>query len=263
MYTEKRNPFFEVEKMPIYYGNKEVPNKVALVNKDTGSFLGVVSSGYEVVTNSQVNELFENAVKKLGTNVKSVVDHLDANTVRWKRIFTLNEPRLEIRKGDFVNPTITIHNGFNGRISYGYNVGGMRKVCTNGLVLEAKIFTERYFHFVYNENAIAESFQRRLDLFVKQNEVFKSWSEEKYDSDDFALFLEDKKYLPPMLKNTLTEHGENILVNVNANKWEAYNLITAYMTHKTAAKSGSNHFSRGFNITSKLAADFHSTYGVH
>ena len=78
-YNENRNPFFDVvkEKVTTESGH-EIPNKVALVNKDLGKVVGFVSPGYDVVTNSVISEMFGAATSDF--NVQQTTDHLDATS---------------------------------------------------------------------------------------------------------------------------------------------------------------------------------------
>jgi len=271
MYKESRNPFFDIQKETVITDSGiVVPNKQALINAETKNVLGLVSPNYEVVTNGEVDDLFQEAIKDL--SIEKVVDHMDAETKRWKRQIVFNDERLnfEIVKSDIVGILLEIHNGFTGRTSFGYNLMGYRWICENGMVMGKKsLFSESYAHYVDSPEALRDSFNMKFENFQKTADVWSSWSEIDFNRENFSLFVESHtkstdvksadQYVTPKVSEAIIESYEPMmnLHKLSENKWGAFNVLTALATHKTQARNGSNLFSNRYNTINRLAADLY------
>ena len=120
-YLEDRNPFFQLRKEECITKDTGIStNKVAIINDETNDVLGLVSPGYELVTNRMVNGLFQEAIGDL--NIYETHDHLDAVTRRWRRRFIFSDAStdVEVTKGDNVNVMLEVFNGYDARTAFGY-----------------------------------------------------------------------------------------------------------------------------------------------
>jgi hypothetical protein len=271
MYREDRNPFFNVVKEPLFTASGLEVDKVALINQETQDVLGVVAPTYEVVENSFIRDLFNEAVKDFG--VEKCVDHLDSNTKRWKRHIIMNDDRFNhyIQDTDMVGVLIEAWNGFTGKVSFGYNIMGFRWACTNGLITgKEMIFSESYSHAVNNPEKLAESFVSKFNAFGNVTETWKKWAEIPFTKENFTEFVEYFKkpsaseerkakkhqFLPPKVADTIVELYPEIMARdttLQDNKWGAFNVLTNISTHKTEARKGSNVFSTRYATVNRLA----------
>ena len=248
-----------------------MPNKEALINADTGNVLGLVSPNYEVVTNKEVDDLFQEAINDL--SVKNIKDHMDADTKRWKRQIIFDDERLnfEIVKSDVVGILLEIHNGFTGRTSFGYTLMGYRWMCENGMVMGKKeLFSESYAHYVNSPEALRESFNLKFEAFQKTADVWSAWSEMQFKQAEFVKFVEyhtkptsgkatPDQYVTPKVSESIIGAYEPMMFQhrLGENKWGAFNVLTALATHETQARNGSNLFSNRYNTVNRLAADLY------
>jgi hypothetical protein len=272
MYKETRNPFFDIQRETVQTNSGiTVPNKQALINAETQNVLGLVSPNYEVVTNREVDNLFQEAINDL--SIDNIKDHMDADSKRWKRQIIFNDDRLnfEIVKSDIVGILLEIHNGFTGRTSFGYNLMGYRWVCENGMVMGKKsLFSESYAHYVDSPEALRDSFTLKFEAFQKTADVWSGWSEIEFNREEFARFVESHtklvnvkatpdQYVTPRVSETIIGSYEPMLNlhKLDENKWGAFNVLTALATHKTQARNGSNLFSNRYNTVNRLAADLY------
>jgi len=233
--------------------------------------LGVVSPGYELVTNEEVFDLFSKATE--GLSVAKINDHLDADTKRWKRHMIFDDDRLnhEITTGDFTGVLLEVSNGFTGKIGFGFSLMGYRWLCENGMVMGKKeLFSGSFAHFVNNPERLRESFEMKFDAFTNNAENWKKWTEMPFSTKMFETFVLDRtrtsKEEPSKTKYLTTKVSKNIvdsyplLLNeggLDETKWGAFNVLTNLATHHTKARNGSNVFSRRYNTINRLAADLY------
>jgi len=271
-YMESRNPFFNVNREQLQTASGiDIPNKQALINADTGNFLGIVSPGYELVTNKEIDDLFAEAISDL--EISNVKDHLDSETKRWKRHIVFNDDRLnfEIEKSDMVGVMLEIHNGFTGRVSFGYSLMGYRWICENGMVMGKKeLFCESFAHHVENPEKLRESFGMKFEAFKNNALEWNEWTCTPFNELDFTNFIEHhtkqnstkapEKYVTPKVSEAIIGSYEPLMIEhkLNENKWGAFNVLTALATHGTKARKGSNLFSNRYNTVSRLAGDFYN-----
>jgi hypothetical protein len=272
-FIEDRNPFFNVRKEKIAtVSGIEIPNKVALVNEDLNSVVGFVSSGYDVVHNETISNLFGEALNDL--KVAKIIDHLDGTTKRWKRQLIFDDGRLtdEITSSDIVGVLLEIYNGYDGRTAYGYSIMGYRWLCSNGLVMGKKeIFSESFAHYDGNVDKLRQSFGMKFNAFHKNANTWREWSRMKFDENDFASFVEKhtkpengrankNQYLTPKISKGIIESYQPLIEGqgLDRTKWGAFNVFTWLATHETKARNGSNLFSNRYRNINRLAGDFYS-----
>jgi len=268
----KQNPFFAVDRMPIYSNyNGEIITlgREALINAETGAVYGLVTPKYKVVTNEEVSNVFTKAFKDLP--VESVTDHLNADGSRWRREFVFGGPyQTEVKVGDVVKTKITVGNGYDLTQPIFFEFGSIRLRCLNGMTGVHKEFSLKVRHSI-NEavEEIRKGFFVGFEKFSENFEVYKKWNQIKYTEKEFFSFLD---------RNTKSETNENgILGERQRNKivelypqirqqyndgdetvWSQLNVLTAVQTHHTKAHNGSNLFSAGHKNIQRLIENFHT-----
>ena len=261
MYLEDRSPFFNVRKEKV---RTEVSgiliDKVALINEETNDVLGLVSPGYEVVTNESVNDLFMNALE--GTSVKEVHDHLDTTTKKWRRrfIFDDDSTNVEITKGDNVNILLEVFNGYDARTAFGFNLMAYRWICENGQVMgKENLFKESYAHYIDSPDKLRQSFTMKYDAYRSTTLQWKEWTQIAFNEKNFEDFISKRDYLGDRVKEAVISSYEPIMnqEKLNENKWGAFNVLTYMATHDTKARKGSNVFSARHKNINRAAADLY------
>lgn len=133
-----------------------IPGKKALVNQDSGCILGVVSRDYRVVTNQEaVNlarevcgrafpglDLIEWDAKRAFAPRTLTYAHIDL----IHRTHVLNYLGSEIAEDDPYTPFLRVTNSFNGARALRFDVGFMRKHCSNGVIFEQEVATIKASH---------------------------------------------------------------------------------------------------------------------
>ena len=161
-----------------------IPGKKALVNQRTGHILGVVSRDYRVVTNQEAVDLAREAcgiafpgispleweAKRASAPRTLSYAHIDL----MHRTHVLNYYDTAVGKNDPFTPFLRVTNSFNGARALRFDIGFMRKHCSNGVIFEEEVATIRASH---SAEALAQ-----LKIEIKSRSLPKMW-------DEFSRFL--------------------------------------------------------------------------
>jgi hypothetical protein len=161
-----------------------IPGKKALINQHSGQVLGVVSRDYRVVTNQEAVNLAREAcgiafpsispmeweAKRASAPRTLSYAHIDL----MHRTHVLNYYDTAVGKNDPFTPFLRVTNSFNGARALRFDIGFMRKHCSNGVIFEEEVATIRASH---SEEALA-----KLKVEIKSRSLPKMW-------EDFSQFL--------------------------------------------------------------------------
>jgi hypothetical protein len=161
-----------------------IPGKKALVNKLTGLVLGVVSRDYRVVTNLEAVKLAQEVCEKAFPGLSSVEWEAKRaaapRTLSYAfidlmhRTHVLNYMGTEIGKDDPFTPFLRVTNSFNGARALRFDIGFMRKHCSNGVIFEEEVATIKATH---SKEALAQ-----LKIEITSRSLPQMW-------DEFSKFL--------------------------------------------------------------------------
>jgi hypothetical protein len=259
-YDEVRNPFFNIRKESVTTESGLKVPKVAIVNDETDDILGLVSENYELVTNNDVNGLFDEALNGIG--IKEIQDHLDATTRRWKRRIILSDDKYnkDVLPGDTIGMLLEIFNGYDARTAFGYELMGYRYICSNGMVLgKQSLLRESYTHYINNPEKLRLSIDSKLEDFNHNILTWNQWTQIPFGQEQFNKFVDSREYLGKKVADAVKEAYEPVMNNqkLNEDKYGAYNVLTFLSSHETKARKGSNVFSSRFNTINRMAADMY------
>jgi len=161
-----------------------MPGKKALVNKRTSLVLGVVSRDYRVVTNQEAVSMAREVCEKAFPGLSSVeweakraaapstlsYAHIDL----MHRTHVLNYWDSEIKRDDPFTPFLRVTNSFNGARALRFDIGFMRKHCSNGVIFEEEVATIKASH---SKEALAQ-----LKIEITSRSLPRMW-------DEFSKFL--------------------------------------------------------------------------
>ena len=161
-----------------------IPGKKALVNNGTGLVLGVVSRDYRVVTNQEAVNLARDVCEKAFPGLSSVeweAKRASApRTLRYAFIDLMHKTHVlnywdsEIKKDDPFTPFLRVTNSFNGARALRFEIGFMRKHCSNGVIFEEEVATIKASH---SKEALAQ-----LKIEITSRSLPQMW-------DEFSKFL--------------------------------------------------------------------------
>jgi len=190
--TSVQDLLFDVHQVPIEAvvgsnGNTRrisIPGKKALIHQRTGNVLGVVSRDYRVVTNQEAVKLDQEVCEKAFPGLSSV--EWEAKRAAAPRTLSyafidlmhkthvLNYWDSEIKKDDPFTPFLRVTNSFNGARALRFDIGFMRKHCSNGVIFEEEVATIKASH---SKEALAQ-----LKIEITSRSLPQMW-------DEFSKFL--------------------------------------------------------------------------
>lgn len=156
-----------------------VPGKKALLNAATGGVLGVVSRSYRVVTNREAVELALKVCERAFPGISPVewqperavgprtMSHAFIDLMH--RTHVLNYWDSRARADDPYTPFLRVTNSFNGARALRFDIGFMRKHCSNGVIFEQEVATIRAAHD-------AEALEQ-LQVEIKTRSLPQMWEE--------------------------------------------------------------------------------------
>jgi len=232
-----KETLFPVMEIPANFTLSKETNKVSgylpdntgwkfIVRKDKGDVISCVTDKYKMVTNQQVIDAASPVLKEIGavlTEEKSF-----ANGARSTWTWKVPDIKVKIDNKDYVNPTLTLRNSYDGSVQLHILAGAFRLVCSNGLVIGTTISNKVNKHSIYNLNLnkIEESVKDTVDSIQT---VFKN---------DFPTLINTKitpkhvhnliRMFPDFTMDSLTQY---ILGHNPITFWDLLNAATWVSTH--------------------------------
>lgn len=180
--TSPEQVLFPVAVRPVYAGVggpganafKRIAGKNAIVNKRDNSVVGVVGSGYRLVTNCEAIEAARTccalAFPETGSGEWSIgsVDapesgshcHIDLvhSTAALDFEFLITGERPEVP--EVFGPFVRVSNSYNGRRALAFTIGFYRKICANGLVGPEGVVQ---FQFAHTRDQIGDEIRFQIN----------------------------------------------------------------------------------------------------
>lgn len=259
--SEKVNPFFRIKKEAIRTDSgTRIPRRFALLNAKTNGLLGIMSHEYEVILNSNVSKLFDEALKTYP--YLRYTDHLDALQRKWKRQIILKgrDVEFDITKTSKVAMVIEIFNGYDVRSSFGYEILAYSFNSDSYLVLGTRgVFKESYYHFTDNPKRLLDSIEVKFDDFKQHINLWKRWAKEELPDDAFESFIVSRKYLSQKIQEEVVILANDVFrkLKLKGTKWDYLNILTYLTEHETKARKGSHIFSNRFKLFEKMIEDYY------
>ncbi|MEO6753332.1 MAG: DUF932 domain-containing protein [Chthoniobacteraceae bacterium] len=183
--TDLREVLFPVAMRPLHFLDDDhqpvaIGSHRAVIHAGTGEHLGVVGSGYRLVTN-------EEALKFARQCAAELFGAAHANLEIFN-IYTPSRPNLcridLIHKGYEVNvfrqeiylPFLRLSNSYNARTALRFDIGYCRKLCLNGVIFESEVIE---FRFPHSRERIPEtlSFKLGKERMEAVRKSFGAWAE--------------------------------------------------------------------------------------
>ena len=230
---------------PIWYGRrpeKQVEGKFAIVDQNKENVFGICSEYYRIIPYEDIVSLpetvFDNIKGKHG-NATVTLNTLN-NGGKLKILARLLDVPFEIKKGDIVNPTISIRTSYDLGWKMTCEFGAFRLVCSNGMKV-GKVFgkyAKRHLISIEPEK-ITETILNGMELYNQQTDAWKKWAKTKvpevaYNTIWQALpFSENEKAKVEKLAETGTQKTlEDKKWRDQISLWDFHSVISQYVTHE-------------------------------
>ncbi len=222
---------FNVSTQPVFCNDKQISGRRAVVREDTNEVFNIVSDQYKVIHHREVIDLFDN------------IDCLERNNTKFcyngavmftEYNFKDIEKSIAVDVGDIVDFNVRVFNSYNLMTGIGYEIRGNRLICSNGMAIPKRISAQTFKHFqsidlTRLKNDIMIKFNKSINIV----ETWKEWMNIKPTTEQFDHFFK-----------TL-ELGEKEKIKLlagclNSTLWEAYNVLTAHITHDLKSRKSEN-----------------------
>jgi len=211
-----------------------------IVREDTNDVISCVTDKYKLITNKEIMDVALPILKDKGGTLKETKVFNNARTM-WK--FRFKDTKVEIAKGDFVNPEVIIRNSYDGSTEVQAMGGAYRLVCSNGMVIGYTIDKKSERHTVWNEghnisdviNSVIHSVQTVFD-------------------NDFPLMVDTnvkKSHVMKVIKlfpsEAISSFTDHMLKEKPKTYWDLLNAATWTATHAMKRDREATH-----NLESKI-----------
>ena len=104
-----------------------------IVREDTENIISCVTDKYKMITNQQVIDAASPILNEIGATLTE--EKSFANGARSNWTWKIPDIKVKIDNKDYVNPTLTLRNSYDGSVQLHILAGAFRLVCSNELVL--------------------------------------------------------------------------------------------------------------------------------
>jgi len=226
---------------------REVGQEV-IVRTDTDAVMGVVGKNYELVPHREIIAAADTALMNFGTIRRNI--RMDKGGARLFADYDIvsEEHEVDASQGysDKVVPRFTMTNSYDGQLRFGFTLGAMQLVCTNGLRATTNTYSfSRKHSSRIDIRSIIDQADAALSHFVHVTyprcvELGKS---EIVDVDAYFKMLEEEKHLPQKLVAKVKDGRAHFMRDNGRQKpteWIAYSGFTSYLTHDFGAIDPAN-----------------------
>jgi len=200
----------------------------AIIRSDNRQILGVVSKKYNIIPHMDGFRKAESALGKLGTfELRNL--SVSANGARMYATF-MSERRMDVGLNDYVCPTLTLTNSYDGLRKFGFMIGALRLVCTNGMMTNTKLFEMQAKHSVNcNIDDVANSAADSMNFI--NNSVLPMWQVLKKRDVNAMHVLNEISESSKIPKKIMETVYNQFSVNQNVKLWDIYNAFTWFLSH--------------------------------
>ena len=229
---------------PIWYGKRpttRIDGSKAIVDQKTDSVFGICSDLYQVIHYEDIVRMVEKTVANLPEFGKiEVVPTIIQEGRKMKIKATMTEVEYEIRKGDVVNPMITIRTSYDLGWKLSGIFGALRLICTNGATVGKTFsrFAKRHLTSL-DPSDLTKSIQGGMGIYSEQVGLWKEWAQMKLDTATYdavweALpFSENEKEKIEKLSEVSTKHTlADKEWRKEATLWDFHSVVTQFATHE-------------------------------
>ena len=205
-----------------------------IIREDTEEILSVVTDKYKMVSNKDVVGAAEPVLKEIGAKLTECETF--ANGARTSWTWKIPDVKVNIAgskysnslKEDYVHPTITIKNSYDGSVGLHILAGAFRLVCSNGLIIGNTISNKVNKHSIYNIHLdnIEESVNNTVNTVES---VFKKDFPVLTNTDIKPKHVQNLiKMFPDFTMESLTQY---LIAHKPHTFWDLLNAATWVATH--------------------------------
>jgi hypothetical protein len=235
--TDKRDPFFEVERVPL---EDCVSNLIdcndlyAIRRKDSGDILHVAKKSYRLVPHADAVDVVEKAIAKakIDTEGVEIKDYLSYKGAHFRRDYIFPNHIVEPNVGDITMFKVSVLNSIDGSTSLSANCAGHRLWCKNGMTMPEAAASYRSKHTSgLDLKHMASRLVSGMTLFHEQEGKWREWQNTPVSLAQGDAFIETLDFLTVTQKESIKGYWAREAINLGMTKWALYNALTYYSSH--------------------------------
>lgn len=125
---------FEVKREPLFTQDHRETRHDAIVRQDTGKVVSVVSRDYNLLPHRTAFEKAAKAVQGIGYGMEIKKLAVSASGSKMFLMLQGSQTYDLGGKDNMVQPTLILINSIDGTTKFGFKIGALRLICTNGMV---------------------------------------------------------------------------------------------------------------------------------
>lgn len=243
--------------------NKVIEGYKGVLNTSQGRVVSVVSDTYNLLPNKTVVDPVLNFLEK--EKIKYSFDRFTYVTDQRMRLhFTFPEIKISDDTKDGILASVFLHNSYNQAESYRLVAGGMRQVCSNGMVIGTVVKKLKIIHQATNIVEISTAnIDSILNGYASNTKLIEAHIKEMIaEKITVKQITELTKKLEPriiqyvLIKLGLVDMGMSTAQALDAladfnekqilkqNQWELYNILTYYASHILNQRYRTDYFTK-------------------
>jgi hypothetical protein len=223
---------FEVLLEPIYHEAEAthslVPNRLAVVRKDTRQAIAVVSNRYSLVPHARILDTIEQATRPLDVGPVPRGVYVDAAGARMRALYKFPALAQPVLDSGEICPCIQVRNSYDGSARIAVHIGAFRFVCTNLAVGGGGAFAGGFMSVHAGEIPIEQVAQQLADYLTRFERIaalYRQWAQQPVQRDVL-------KHISATDLGERPEFGEALTVARPDTVFVAYNVLTNLATHR-------------------------------
>lgn len=224
---------YQVIETPVFYGQKRLENKKALVREDTGAFLGIVGRNYKILQNEDIIPATAEKIASLipsGFTTKEVVQERGAHAF-YAMEFDYGE-KISLGRSKL---SVLIWNSF-ARRAVKIIAGVIDSYCDNGSVIGE--YDAQVLRHTKNLNSkFKNSMTSLIDAYLKRIKKYQEWTERSITSSDahgFIFYLQKEGYYSKKRADAIYEQYCKEVLLRGENMYALFSAFTYYSSHLDA-----------------------------
>ncbi|OGS19949.1 MAG: hypothetical protein A2252_01500 [Elusimicrobia bacterium RIFOXYA2_FULL_39_19] len=204
-------------------------NRKAIVRQDTGEVLGVVSDNYKLIRHVEAVSYVEENLNRIG-NWKVHKERTSKNGAHLFIEYVFSEITGEVQKGDIVALSMILTNSYDGMTRFGFMLGAIRILCTNGLKITNRFFELVAKHtFNLDITNLIDNSRKMVDVFHEKLPAIQNLSRLPLalPFDARVQGIINKGLIPRRLSETILKQGQRDTTT----EWGMFNRYTGELTH--------------------------------
>lgn len=258
---------FEVKMQEVFSGfkfpdeNKVTPvlskNHLAIVNQENGEILSVVGRNYKLIKNIEAIEMGKHIFKEIFPQIKTdelipykVVAPASKGSAHIDLIS--KKVNFDVWQQETWLPFLRVSNSYNRTHALSFEIGFVRRLCSNGVLFNKKTMKIKYYHVKDRQLHIkndTEGIKSETDLFVRHCNILSKITVPKETMFPLACKILNVNLNPPDRRNllkkmqqlsTFKETVDKLtpiyVKDLGENAYAALSTVTDVVSHQNAHK---------------------------